>query len=135
MPTTVVGFRLGSDTRGRQVTVVLTQGGVLHRCNGPMGEALKPTRKPSVPAIGDPHPVPRQAARLREIHAELSEKGYGRVLVAPACVRLEVTEHPLHEHPYGPERPPPHTRSCWRSSSASRRPLPGTSTWRCATST
>lgn len=49
-----------------------------------MGGALKPTRKPSVPTIGDPHPVPRQAARLREIHAELSEKGYGRVLVAPA---------------------------------------------------
>ncbi|MFY4722974.1 hypothetical protein [Streptomyces sp. LaBMicrA B280] len=81
---------------------MLTQAGVLHRCNGPMGAALKPTRKPSVPVPGDPHPVPRQAARLREIHAEMTEKGYGRVLVAPACVRLKVTEHPLHPHPYGP---------------------------------
>ncbi|MEU6481038.1 hypothetical protein ABZ858_30005 [Streptomyces sp. NPDC047017] len=108
MPTTVVGFRLGSDSQGRQVTAVLTQAGVLHRCNGPMGAAPKPTRKPSVPTPGDPHPVPRQAARLRKIHAELTEKGYGRVLVPPACVRLEVAEHPLHAHPYGPNAPAAH---------------------------
>lgn len=90
------------------MTVVLTRAGVLHRCSGPMGAALKPTRKPSVPVPGDPHPVPRQAARLREIHAEMTEKGYSRVLVAPACVRLEVTEHPLHAHPYGPNAPAAH---------------------------
>lgn len=107
MPTTVVGFRLRSDRQGRQVTVVLTQAGVLHRCNGPMGAAPKPV-KPSVPVPGDPYPVPRQATRLREIHAELTKKSYGRVLVAPACVRLEVTEHPLHAHPYGPNAPAAH---------------------------
>ncbi|WP_327258241.1 hypothetical protein [Streptomyces sp. NBC_01244] len=107
MPTTVMGFRLGSDKQGRQVTVVLTQAGVLHRCNGPMGLAPKPT-KPAVPCSVDPHPVPRQAARLRQIHAELTGRGYDRVLVAPACVRLGVTEHPLHAHPHGPNAPAVH---------------------------
>ncbi|MEU6060379.1 hypothetical protein [Streptomyces sp. NPDC047097] len=52
--------------------------------------------------------MPRQAANLRRLHAELTGKGYGRVLFAPACVRLETTEHPLHEHPYGPHAPAAH---------------------------
>ncbi|MCY0929442.1 hypothetical protein OTB20_25230 [Streptomyces sp. H27-H1] len=107
MPTTVMGFRLGCDERGRQVTVVLTEAGVLHRCNGPMGLAAKPA-KPGVPPSVDPHPVPRQAAKLRKIHADLTSKGYTRALIPPACVRLEISEHPLHEHPYGPDAPPPH---------------------------
>ncbi|MFE4263398.1 hypothetical protein [Streptomyces sp. NPDC056883] len=107
MPTTVVGFRLGCDERGRQVTVILTEAGVLHRCHGPLG--LKPTPvKPDVPTSVDPHPVPRQAARLRKIHADLTGRAYGRVLVAPACVRLETSEHPLHANPYGPHAPPVH---------------------------
>ncbi|MFD0268040.1 hypothetical protein ACFVGY_15880 [Streptomyces sp. NPDC127106] len=56
----------------------------------------------------DPHPVPRQAAKLRKLHAELTGAGFSRVLVPPACVRLETDEHPLHAKPYGGNAPPPH---------------------------
>ncbi|MEU3907939.1 hypothetical protein AB0F20_29715 [Streptomyces goshikiensis] len=56
----------------------------------------------------DPNPVPRQAWKLRKIHAELTDRGYLRVLVSPASVRLKTTEHPLHAHPYGADAPPLH---------------------------
>ncbi|MFK0257084.1 hypothetical protein [Streptomyces sp. NPDC090445] len=107
MPTTVVGFRLGCDARNRQATIVLTESGVLHRSNGPLGSTPKPGR-PDAPASVDPHPVPRQAAKLRKLHAELTGAGFSRVLVPPACVRLDTDEHPLHAKPYGGNAPPPH---------------------------
>ncbi|MFJ9644058.1 hypothetical protein ACWEPM_16935 [Streptomyces sp. NPDC004244] len=107
MPTTVVGFRLGCDARSRQATIVLTESGVLHRSNGPLGSTSKSGR-PDAPASVDPHPVPRQAAKLRKLHAELTGAGFSRVLVPPACVRLETDEHPLHAKPYGGNAPPPH---------------------------
>lgn len=107
MGTTVVGFRLGCDERGRQATVVLTEAGVLHRCNGPMGLAPKPTR-PDVPPYVDPHPVPSQAKKLRKIHRTLVGQGYSRVLVPPVCVQLETNEYPLHSYPYGPNAPAAH---------------------------
>ncbi|MFD7628854.1 hypothetical protein ACFV7Q_22945 [Streptomyces sp. NPDC059851] len=107
MPTTVVGFRLGCDARSRQTTIVLTESGVLHRSNGPLGSTPKPGR-PDAPASVDPHPVPRQAAKLRKLHAELTGAGFSRVLVPPGCVRLETDEHPLHAKPYGGNAPRPH---------------------------
>lgn len=108
MATTVVGFRLGSDERGRQVTLLLTAAGVLHRGHGLYG--TNPLlSKPEVPvAEVDPHPVPRQAAKLREAHAQLIKDGYTRVLTAPTCIQLEEDEHALHPQPYGENAPPRH---------------------------
>ncbi|MFJ8018387.1 hypothetical protein [Streptomyces sp. NPDC096339] len=107
MGTTVVGFRLGSDTKGRQATLVLTQAGVLHQSTGLLGMAPRPA-KPHAPIAPDPHPVPRQAAELRRVYAALLDRGFTRELIPPACVRLDVDEHPLHERPYGPNAPRPH---------------------------
>ncbi|MEV7416600.1 hypothetical protein [Streptomyces sp. NPDC089919] len=107
MSTTVIGFRLGWDAKGRQATVLLTQGGVLHQSSGQLGLAPRPTR-PHAPAAPDPHPVPRQAATLRKLYAELIHRGYTRELIAPACVRLDVDEHPLHPRPYGDHAPRAH---------------------------
>ncbi|MCJ0875444.1 hypothetical protein [Streptomyces sp. AP-93] len=41
MPMTVVGFRLGRTATGRQVTVLLTESGVLHRSHGLYGQPPK----------------------------------------------------------------------------------------------
>lgn len=107
MGTMVVGFRLGSDAKGRQATLVLTEAGVLHQSTGLLGTAPQPG-KPHAPMAPDPHPVPRQAAELRKVHAALIDRGYTRELIPPACVRLEIDEHPLHAQPYGPHAPRPH---------------------------
>ncbi len=107
MGTMVVGFRLGSDVRGRQATLVLTQAGVLHHSTGVLGMTPRPA-KPHASIAPDPHPVPRQAAELRKVYAALLARGYTRELIAPACVPLETDEHPPHEKPYGPHAPRPH---------------------------
>ncbi|MET9611052.1 hypothetical protein ABZZ17_39255 [Streptomyces sp. NPDC006512] len=107
MGTMVVGFRLGSDTKGRQATLVLTEAGVLHQSTGLLGMAPRPA-KPHPPVTPDPHPVPRQAAELRRVYAALLARGYTRELIAPACVRLETDEYPLHDRPFGPYAPRPH---------------------------
>ncbi|WP_327359920.1 hypothetical protein [Streptomyces sp. NBC_01296] len=107
MGTMVVGFRLGSDAKGRQATLVLTEAGVLHQSTGLLGIAPRPA-KPHAPIAPDPHPVPRQAAALRKVYRALIGRGYTRELIPPACVRLETDEHPLHAQPYGPHAPHPH---------------------------
>ncbi|MFE9636324.1 hypothetical protein [Streptomyces sp. NPDC006463] len=107
MGTMVVGFRLGSDGKGRQATLVLTQAGVLHQSTGLLGMAPRPA-KPHAPIAPDPHPVPRQAAKLRKVYATLLGRGYTRELIPPAFVRLDTDEHALHVKPYGPHAPRPH---------------------------
>ncbi|MFI5672574.1 hypothetical protein [Streptomyces sp. NPDC051704] len=107
MGTMVVGFRLGSDAKGRQATLVLTEAGVLHQSTGPLGMAPRPS-KPHAPIAPDHHPVPRQAAEMRRAYAALTGCGYTRALIPPACVRLDTDEHPLHAQPYGPHAPRPH---------------------------
>ncbi|MCF3180535.1 hypothetical protein IPZ70_11400 [Streptomyces polychromogenes] len=107
MGTVVVGFRLGWDTKGRQATVVLTRAGVLHHSMGLLGLAARPAR-PHAPHGRDPHPVPRQAATLRRLYADLLHQGYTRRLIAPACVRLTTEEHPLHARPWGEHAPRAH---------------------------
>ncbi|MGP3690446.1 hypothetical protein ACTVZO_38105 [Streptomyces sp. IBSNAI002] len=107
MGTMVVGFRLGSDAKGRQATLVLTQAGVLHQSTGVLGMAPR-SSKPHAPINPDPHPVPRQAAELRKVYHVLIGRGFTRELIAPACVRLETDEYPLHDKPYGPHAPRPH---------------------------
>ncbi|MEV6582715.1 hypothetical protein AB0M92_31650 [Streptomyces sp. NPDC051582] len=107
MGTMVVGFRLGSDAKGWQATLVLTEAGVLHQSTGLLGTA-PPPGKPRAPIAPDPHPVPRQAAELRKVYAALLDRGYTRELIPPSCVRLDVDEHPLHAHPHGPHAPRPH---------------------------
>ncbi|AZM87331.1 hypothetical protein [Streptomyces sp. W1SF4] len=105
MGTTVVGFRLGWDRKGRQATVVLTQAGILHHGSGLLGMPQRPAR-PQAPAAADPHPVPRQAATLRRVYAGLVHQGYGRELIPPVCVRLDTDERPLH--PRGEHAPRAH---------------------------
>ncbi|EFL13031.1 predicted protein [Streptomyces sp. C] len=107
MGTTVVGFRLGWDRKGRQATVVLTQAGVLHHGSGLLGMAPRPAR-PQAPAAPDPHPVPRQAATLRRVYAGLVHQGYGRELIPPVCIRLDTDERPLHPRPWGENAPRAH---------------------------
>ncbi|MCX4539089.1 hypothetical protein [Streptomyces sp. NBC_01565] len=85
MGTMVVGFRLGSDAKGRQATLVLTQAGVLHQSTRVLGMAPRPA-KPHPPVAPDPHPVLRQAAELRKVYQVLTGRGYTRELIAPACV-------------------------------------------------
>ncbi|MBO8203174.1 hypothetical protein [Streptomyces smyrnaeus] len=105
MPTTVLGFRLGHDETGRQQTLIVTHNGLRHAAHGRYGKPGTVCR-PS-PPFGQ-HPVHAQIARLRQVHADLMRRGFTRVLIPPACVRLEVDEPPLADHPYGPGAPGPH---------------------------
>ncbi|KIF02741.1 hypothetical protein PL81_28195, partial [Streptomyces sp. RSD-27] len=48
------------------------------------------------------------AATLRKLYAELLHQGYTRTLIAPACVRLDTGERPLHPRPWGEHAPKAH---------------------------
>ncbi|MFD9725339.1 hypothetical protein [Streptomyces sp. NPDC059072] len=97
------------------MTVLVTESGVLHRSHGPYGQPpeLDPPKLPQRPA--DPHPrrikgehiLTGPISRLRELHATATEKGYTQVLIAPACVRLDVEERPLPPA-QSPRRARPH---------------------------
>ncbi|WP_424216457.1 hypothetical protein ACN20G_30445 (plasmid) [Streptomyces sp. BI20] len=115
MTTMLVGFRLGSDTRGRQVTVLLSGSGVLYRAAGAYGEPPVLARPEvargargsgALPAHGPAgHPVGALTGRLRAAHAEYTAEGFGRALIPPATVEVDVDEGPLT----GPDRGPlPH---------------------------
>ncbi|WP_314245923.1 hypothetical protein [Streptomyces sp. DSM 40907] len=100
MPTTVVGFRLGCDRRGRQVTVFVSQAGVLYRSAGPYGKRPVLVRPEVPPVIGNPsapglageHPLARPIRSLREQHAECLRHGLTRELIAPVVTSLAVEE-------------------------------------------
>lgn len=106
MTTTVVGFRLGRDDQARQVTVIVTEAGVLHRSHGAYGAPSR-LSKPNPPVVKE-NPVHRQILQLRATYAEYARKGYIREIIPPACVRLETTEYPLHATPFGPHAPDCH---------------------------
>ncbi|MFJ5637627.1 hypothetical protein ACIQF5_33980 [Streptomyces goshikiensis] len=116
MPTTVVGFRLGHAVTSRQVTVLVTETGVLHRSHGAYGQPprLDPPRlpprylHPDLPWMKGEHILTGPITALRDHHAKATKKGYAQVLTAPACVRLNLEEHPLppKENPHG-ARPHP----------------------------
>ncbi|WP_405533115.1 hypothetical protein OG592_38220 [Streptomyces avidinii] len=100
MPTTVVGFRLGCDGRGRQVTVFVSQAGVLYRSAGPYGKRPVLVRPEVSPVVGNPS-APRLAGEqplagpirsLREQHAECLRHGLTRELIPPVVTSLEVEE-------------------------------------------
>ncbi|MGW8765125.1 hypothetical protein ACWGN5_21740 [Streptomyces sp. NPDC055815] len=99
--TLTVGYRLGNDTAGRQVTVLVTETGVLHRAQGLYGKL--PTVSPPmpspvltarVPGFEGESPLARPIAQLRSQHALYTRKGYTRALILPVVVRLDVEEHP-----------------------------------------
>ncbi|MFJ6794971.1 hypothetical protein [Streptomyces sp. NPDC091268] len=117
MPTTlVVGFRLGNEESGRQLTVLLTEAGVLHRSHGAYGQRprLDPPRPPlrylhpASPWLQGEHLLTAPISALREQYAVTTKRGYKEVLIPPACVRLAVAEHPLppREQPHGARRHP-----------------------------
>ncbi|MFF3432214.1 hypothetical protein [Streptomyces sp. NPDC002602] len=102
MATLVVGFRLGNDTAGRQVTVLVTETGVTHRAQGLYGKLARVSRpEPSVvltttnPCFAGENPLARPIADLREQHASYTRKGFTRALIPPAAVRQDVDEQPL----------------------------------------
>ncbi|WP_409062457.1 hypothetical protein [Streptomyces sp. SYP-A7185] len=101
MTTLVVGFRLGNDTTGRQMTALVTETGVLHRAQGIYGKPSRLSRpEPShalttpIAALRGEHPLARPIASLREHHARYKAKGYARTLVPPSSVSLDIEEHP-----------------------------------------
>ncbi|MFF3212809.1 hypothetical protein ACFYYB_19325 [Streptomyces sp. NPDC002886] len=114
MPVIAVGFRLGRAVIGRQVTVLLTESGVLHRSHGVYGQPpeLDPPKPPPRPPRPDlawrtgEHALAGPIGALRELHATAVERGYTEVLIAPACVRIDLEEHPLP--PTGKRRGRPH---------------------------
>ncbi|MFB7919532.1 hypothetical protein [Streptomyces sp. NPDC056061] len=100
MPTQVVGFRLGNDTTGRQVTILVSESGVLYRSHGLYGRPAK-LAHPEVPhALAHPnvslfqgeHPLSRPIADLRNHHTAYTQKGYTRALIPPGAVTLPVDE-------------------------------------------
>ncbi|MFF3337837.1 hypothetical protein [Streptomyces flavidovirens] len=84
----------------------MTETGVRHICRGVYGGQGAFSR-PEPPARSE-NPVHGQILRLRAIHAKYLDQGYTRALIPPACVHLDVTEPPLHSHPYGKDAPRPH---------------------------
>ncbi|MER6443636.1 hypothetical protein [Streptomyces venezuelae] len=100
MPTMVVGFRLGSDERGRQVTVFVSQAGVLYRSAGPYGRRPVLSRPEVSPVVCFPttkglvgeQPLARPIRSLREQHAECLKHGLTRELIPPAVASLAVEE-------------------------------------------
>ncbi|MGW8378875.1 hypothetical protein [Streptomyces sp. ODS28] len=105
MPTTVVGFRLGDDTRSRQTTLLVTENGLLHHAHGVYGHRGTCSR-PRVPT-GE-HPVRTHIAALRRSHDKALRAGHTRVLIPPASIRLDLEEPPLARRPYGPDAPQPY---------------------------
>ncbi|MET9852186.1 hypothetical protein ABZY57_04440 [Streptomyces sp. NPDC006450] len=112
MPTMVVGFRLGKAATSRQVTVLFTESGVLHRSHGVYGQPPKldapklPLRylHPGLPWIQGEQVLTGPISALRGHHATALKNGYDEVLIPPACVRLDVAERPLppREDPRAP---------------------------------
>ncbi|WP_338676828.1 hypothetical protein V1460_30540 [Streptomyces sp. SCSIO 30461] len=100
MATLVVGFRLGNDTTSRQVTVLVTESGVLHRAQGIYGKLPRLSRpEPSVALSRNSlfkgeNPLASPIAALRERHTDYTKKGYSRALIPPAVVRLDLEELP-----------------------------------------
>ncbi|WP_051779280.1 hypothetical protein [Streptomyces sp. NRRL S-241] len=100
MPTTVVGFRLGCDGRGRQVTVFVSQSGVLYRSAGPYGkrpvlvrpEVSPVLSKPSASGFGGEQSLARPIGSLLEQHAECLRHGLTRELIPPVVTSLAVEE-------------------------------------------
>ncbi|MCX4775578.1 hypothetical protein [Streptomyces sp. NBC_01264] len=116
MPMIAVGFRLGRAVTGRQVTVLLTESGVLHRSHGLYGQPSKldlpklPLRHlhPDLSWRKGEHILTGPISSLRDHHVTATERGYTEVLIAPACVRLDVEEQPLplKENPRAARRHP-----------------------------
>ncbi|CAM5286666.1 hypothetical protein SMICM304S_09493 [Streptomyces microflavus] len=95
MTTLVVGFRLGNDASSRQVTVLVTESGVLHRAHGTYGR-LPRLSKPEPSRVlysrtlfeGE-HPLARPIAGLREHHVGYTKKGYSLGLShRPSCASM-----------------------------------------------
>ncbi|MER5757711.1 hypothetical protein [Streptomyces sp. NPDC002082] len=86
MPTTVVGFRLGKSATGRQVTVLVTESGVLHRSHGVYGQPPKldipalPFRylRPDMPWPEGEHVLTAPIQKLRGHHATALKEGTTR---------------------------------------------------------
>ncbi|MFD6184887.1 hypothetical protein [Streptomyces goshikiensis] len=103
MPTTVVGFRPGNAVTSRQVTVLVTETGVLHRAHGGYGQPPKPDPPKLPPRYLHPnlawmkgeHMLTSPISALRDHHTTATKEGYTQVLIAPACVRLDLEEHPM----------------------------------------
>ncbi|MFD7019118.1 hypothetical protein [Streptomyces sp. NPDC059928] len=91
MTVAAVGFRRANQTTGRQITVVVTQSGFLHKNTGPLGRPGRFTCPRDVtwfPPGPNRHPVQKAVAELRRLHNQ-QQHAYARTMIAPAAVRLE----------------------------------------------
>ncbi|MFI0220616.1 hypothetical protein [Streptomyces lydicus] len=88
----VIGFRLGNDQTGQQLTAVVTQSGYFHKNHGVYGRpgryrcAYDPCRLPLA------NPVHRSVAKLRDLHATQVLKGRSRPLISPTSILLDLDE-------------------------------------------
>ncbi|WP_030800660.1 hypothetical protein [Streptomyces sp. NRRL S-337] len=88
----VVGFRLGNDETGQQLTAVVTQSGYFHKNHGVYGRAGRYRCHYDPQRLPLEHPVQRSVAKLRELHGTQLRKGRSRSLIPPASVRVDVDE-------------------------------------------
>ncbi|WP_162890205.1 hypothetical protein [Streptomyces olivoreticuli] len=99
----VVGFRLGKDSTGYQLTAIASETGRIHTNHGLYGRPGR-TERASNPT--EPNAAHRAIASLRELHAKKLRQGYARTLIAPSVVRLDVAEVVPTER-WGREAPSP----------------------------
>ncbi|MCX5192347.1 hypothetical protein OOK31_00320 [Streptomyces sp. NBC_00249] len=95
---------------------------MLHRAHGLYGQPprLDPPKlplrylHPDLAWMKGEHMLTGPISALRDHHAKATKKGYAQVLIAPACVRLEVEEHPLppEEDPRDARPHPGHSQGC-----------------------
>ncbi|MFF4408474.1 hypothetical protein ACFY1P_29520 [Streptomyces sp. NPDC001407] len=89
MPTVVVGFRLGRDSTGYQLTAIASATGRIHINHGLYG---RPGRTERASSPTEPNAAYRGIASLRELHAKKLRQGYTRTFISPSVVRLDVDE-------------------------------------------
>ncbi|MEU1307836.1 hypothetical protein ABZ419_02915 [Streptomyces cinnamoneus] len=118
MSTVVVGFRLGNDATGYQLTAIASATGRIHINHGLYGRTGR-TERASNPT--EPNAAHRAIASLRELHVKKVRQGYTRTLIAPSAVRLDVDEV-LPAEKWGPEVPAPELVEAFVSTAPAKPP-------------
>ncbi|MEV4500853.1 hypothetical protein [Streptomyces klenkii] len=121
MPTVVVGFRLGNDATGYQLTAIASATGRIHINHGLYGRTGRTERAYSP---NGPNPAHRAIASLRELRVKKVRQGYTRTLIAPSSVRLDVEEF-VPDEQRGREVPAPELVEAFVSTAPAKPPETG----------